>query len=302
MKPDYTPVPWRVRIAFGIGQLPDGIKSAAFGFFLLFYYNQVLGLSGTLSGTAIFLALIVDAISDPMVGALSDSTRSRWGRRHPYMYAAAIPFAASFYFLFAPPVGLTEMGLFWWLTIFSIATRTFMTFYSVPHMSLGAELTSDYDERTLLSSIRMVLQLLGMFAVLIGGPILFFGATADYDNGQLDPRAYPPFAMAGFFIMVLGVWASALGTHDQIKNLPQPGPEDRFSPKSMFADVIRAFAIPSFTAVVTASIIAGMSQGMVQALIIYTGTYFFELSPNQMTFLFTGGVVGVVTGSLLTRG
>jgi GPH family glycoside/pentoside/hexuronide:cation symporter len=147
MKPDYTPVPWRVRIAFGIGQLPEGIKSAAFGFFLLFYYNQVLGLSGTLSGIAIFLALIVDAISDPMVGALSDSTRSRWGRRHPYMYAAAIPFAASFYFLFAPPAGLTEMGLFWWLTIFSIATRTFMTFYSVPHMSLGAELTSDYDER-----------------------------------------------------------------------------------------------------------------------------------------------------------
>ena len=112
MKPDYTPVPWRVRIAFGIGQLPEGIKSAAFGFFLLFYYNQVLGLSGTLSGIAIFLALIVDAISDPMVGALSDSTRSRWGRRHPYMYAAAIPFAASFYFLFAPPAGLTEMGLF----------------------------------------------------------------------------------------------------------------------------------------------------------------------------------------------
>jgi glycoside/pentoside/hexuronide:cation symporter, GPH family len=301
MKSDYTPVPWRVRIAFGIGQLPEGIKSAAFGFFLLFYYNQVLGLSGTLSGIAIFLALIVDAISDPMVGALSDSTRSRWGRRHPYMYAAAIPFAASFYFLFAPPAGLTEMGLFWWLTIFSIATRTFMTFYSVPHMSLGAELTSDYDERTLLSSVRMVLQLLGMFAVLIGGPIIFFGSTAEYDNGQLNPDAYPPFAMVGFFIMVIGVWVSALGTHSQIKNLPQPGTQDRFSPRSMLGDLVKAFRIPSFTAVVAASIIAGMSQGMVQALIIYTGTYFFELSPNQMTFLFTGGVVGVVTGTLLTR-
>ena len=136
-----------------------------------------------------------------------------------------------FTFCSPPPDGLTEMGLFWWLTIFSIATRTFMTFYSVPHMSLGAELTSDYDERTLLSSVRMVLQLLGMFAVLIGGPIIFFGATADYENGQLNPDAYPPFAMAGFFIMVIGVWVSALGTHSQIKNLPQPGPEDHFSPE-----------------------------------------------------------------------
>lgn len=294
-------VPWRVRIAFGIGQLPEGIKSAAFGFFLLFYYNQVLGLSGTLSGVAIFIALLFDAVSDPMVGSLSDATRSRWGRRHPYMYAAAIPFAASFYFLFAPPDGLSEMGLFWWLTGFSIATRTFMTFYSVPHMSLGAELTNDYDERTLLSSVRMVLQLLGMFAVLIGGPILFFGATADYENGQLNPDAYPPFALAGFFIMIIGVWVSAIGTHNQIPNLPQPGPEDRFSPTEMLKDMVKAFRIPAFAAVVTASIIAGMSQGMVQALIIYTGTYFFELSSGQMTFLFAGGVVGVVTGSLLTR-
>lgn len=89
-------VSWRVRLAFGMGQLPEGIKSAAFGFFLLFYYNQVLGLSGTLAGAAIFVALVVDAISDPLVGSLSDVTRSRWGRRHPYMYAAAIPFAASF--------------------------------------------------------------------------------------------------------------------------------------------------------------------------------------------------------------
>ncbi|MCS5582162.1 MAG: MFS transporter, partial [Pseudomonadales bacterium] len=151
---------------------------------------------------------------------------------------------ASFYFLFAPPAGLTEMGLFWWLTIFSIATRTFMTFYSVPHMSLGAELTSDYDERTLLSSIRMVLQLLGMFAVLIGGPIIFFGATSDYDNGQLDPDAYPPFAMAGFFIMVIGVWVSALGTHSQIKTYRNRARKIAFHPDQCSVTSLRHLVFP----------------------------------------------------------
>ena len=231
-------VSWRIRLAFGVGQLPEGIKSAAFGFFLLFYYNQVLGLSGTLSGIAIFIAMLVDAVSDPMVGALSDSTRSRWGRRHPYMYASAIPFALSFYFLFVPMDGLSEMGLFWWLTIFSILTRTCMTFYSVPHMSLGAELTNDYDERTLLSSLRMVLQLVGMFGVLIGGPILFFGATEEFDNGQLNPDAYPPFALAAFFVMVIGVWLSALGTHSHIRYLPQAAEGARFSPLSVVKDLI----------------------------------------------------------------
>ncbi|MBO6557416.1 MAG: MFS transporter [Pseudomonadales bacterium] len=294
-------VSWRVRLAFGVGQLPEGIKSAAFGFFLLFYYNQVLGLSGTLSGIAIFIALLFDAVSDPLVGALSDVTRSRFGRRHPYMYAAAIPFAASFYFLFAPPEGLSEMGLFIWLAVFSIATRTFMTFYSVPHMSLGAELSNDYDERTLLSSVRMANQLVGMFAVLIGGPLIFFAATEEFANGQLNGSAYPAFAATGAVIMVFGVWACAFGTHDQIKRLPQPAETARFSARDLITDVGRAFRIPSFSAIVSASIISGMNQGMAQALMIYTATYFFELTAGQMTFLFSAGVIGVMTGSVLAR-
>ena len=294
-------MPWRIRLAFGTGQLPEGIKSAAFGFFLLFYYNQVLGLSGTLSGIAIFIAMVVDAISDPLVGALSDATRSRWGRRHPFMYLAALPFALSFYYLFTPLHGLSETGLFLWLVTFSVLTRTFMTFYSVPHLSLGAELSRDYDERTLLSSLRMIMQLLGMFAVLIGGPLIFFGATEHYENGQLNPDAYPPFALAAFCFMVVGVWISAAGTHSYIPKLPQASADNRFSPLAVVLDIVQAFKIRAFTAVVTASIIAGMNQGMVQALILYTGTYFFELSPNQMTLVFTGGVIGVTTGSILTR-
>ena len=261
----------------------------------------MLGLSGTLSGIAIFIAMVVDAISDPLVGALSDATRSRWGRRHPYMYAAALPFALSFYFLFVPMDGLSETGLFLWLTAFSILTRTFMTFYSVPHLSLGAELSRDYDERTLLSSLRMIMQLLGMFAVLIGGPLLFFGATEQYENGQLNPDAYPSLALAAFWVMVIGVWVSAAGTHSYIPKLTQATPDTRFSPLAVVSDLVQAFRIRAFSAVVAASIIAGMNQGMVQALILYTGTYFFELSPNQMTLVFTGGVIGVTTGSILTR-
>ena len=81
---------------YGLGQLPEGVKTAAFGFFLLFYYNQVLGLPGTLAGAALFVALLFDAISDPLVGTLSDFTRSRWGRRHPYLYASALPFLTLF--------------------------------------------------------------------------------------------------------------------------------------------------------------------------------------------------------------
>jgi Na+/melibiose symporter-like transporter len=88
---------WRLRVVYGIGNLPEGVKTAAFGFFLLFYYNQVLGLSGSLAGVALLVAMCFDAVSDPLVGSWSDFTRSKWGRRHPFMYLAAVPFALCFF-------------------------------------------------------------------------------------------------------------------------------------------------------------------------------------------------------------
>src|SRR5215468_8202771 len=103
------------KISYGVGQLGEGIKNTAFEAFLFFYYNQVLGVSATKAGAATLLALVFDAAIDPALGSLSDSLRSRWGRRHPFMYAGAVPFGIMLYLLFAPPAGLSENGLFVWM-------------------------------------------------------------------------------------------------------------------------------------------------------------------------------------------
>lgn len=293
---------WRHRLLYGLGQLPEGVKNAAFGFFLLFYYNQVLGLSGMLAGLALFIALAFDAITDPLVGSWSDFARSRWGRRHPFMYAAAIPFAVCFYLLFAPPEGLGDIGLFAWLLVFSVLTRGAMTVYLVPYLSLGAELTNQYDERTLLAALRNVFQLLGMFAVLIGGNLLFFQPTIDYPNGQLNPDAYLPFVTACLPFLLLGIWGSAVGTHRLIPTLTQPTTATR--PPVFIAalqDVKLAFQIRAFVAVVCASTFFAVTQGMTQALHLYTATYFFELHGGQITLLFAGAIAGIILGSLLSR-
>ncbi|MFT5211821.1 MAG: GPH family glycoside/pentoside/hexuronide:cation symporter [Flavobacterium sp.] len=291
---------WLLRIGYGVGQLPEGIKSAAFGFYLLFYYNQIMGLSGTLVGAALFIALMFDAITDPLVGSWSDSTRSIFGRRHPFMYIAALPFACSFYFLFAPPENLGSFGLFMWVLIFSIITRSAMTLYSVPYMALGAELTRDYDERTLLSALRSVFQLVGMFLVLIVANELYFGATADYPDGRLNPAAYQNLALAGAPLMILGILIAAGATHSQIPKLRKPNAA-ALSLSRIMSEVVMAFQIPSFTALVCASILFGITQGMVQALILYTGTYFFELSGTQIRFLFAFAISGIVIGNMLSR-
>ncbi|MEM9620639.1 MAG: MFS transporter [Pseudomonadota bacterium] len=293
---------WRTRIFYAVGQMPEGIKTAAFGFFLLFYYNQVLGLSGTLAGIALFIALFFDAVSDPVVGSWSDFAKTRWGRRHPFMYWSALPFALCYFALFAPPDSLGQSGLFVWLLVFTVLTRVCMTFYHVPFMSLGAELTQNYDERTLLAALRNVFQLLGMFFVLIGGNFLFFADSAEFSNGQLNPEAYIPFALACIPLMLLGVWTAAACTHAEIPRLQQPV-QTRGSNILLgaVADLRQAFSIRAFVAVVAASILFSVNQGMVQALHLYTASYFFELSGAQITGLFAGAITGIVIGSLLSR-
>ena len=125
-----------------------GAKDNAFSYFLLFYYTQVLGLSPGLGGLALFLALVFDAISDPLVGYVSDRWRSRWGRRHPFMYFSALPVAIGFFFLWNPPAALSEQGLFVYLLSLAILVRTLITLYEIPSSALGPELSGDYDQRT----------------------------------------------------------------------------------------------------------------------------------------------------------
>jgi glycoside/pentoside/hexuronide:cation symporter, GPH family len=283
---------------FAAGQIPEGVQSTSFGFFLLFFYNQVLGLSGFLASVAIVIALLVDAVSDPIIGSWSDGVRHRWGRRHPFMYAGAAPFAICFYFLFAPPVGLTETQVFIWLVVFSVLTRTTQSVYSIPHTSLTAELSTDYHERTLLSSLRSVLQSVGTLMVFLIGLQVFFGATPEYPNGQLNPDAYPKFAGVFSIIIFLGVMLTAVGTHSYIPYLPQAGPNgQRFSLSNVMREAGMAFGLRSFRAVVLTAVLFGMTMGMVSALSIYLGTLYFQFSLALIGLSFPASIIGSFLGA-----
>jgi Na+/melibiose symporter-like transporter len=117
------------KIGYGVGQLSEGVKQAAFNTFLFFYYNQVLGLSGSLAGAAALLALVVDAFTDPMIGQISDHWKSKWGRRHPFMLLGAIPFGLAIVALFSPPEGLAGLALFSRMLVWAIIVRLSLTFF-----------------------------------------------------------------------------------------------------------------------------------------------------------------------------
>src|SRR5689334_25058655 len=105
-----APLPMRTKLGFGVGSIGESAITLAFATWDVMYYQNVLGLSAKLAGTAGFIALVVDAIFDPIVGSFSDRVHSKLGRRHPFLYAAPLPLALAFAAIYAPPAGLSQMG------------------------------------------------------------------------------------------------------------------------------------------------------------------------------------------------
>ena len=142
-------------LVYSLGTIPVGIKNNLLGSFLLVYFNQVLGLSAQLAASAMAIALVVDAISDPLIGAWSDRVKTKWGRRHPFIYLGIVPFALFYYLILQFPDNLSESSLFYRLLFLMIGLRLSMTLYEVPRGALAPELTKDYDQRNQISGLSM---------------------------------------------------------------------------------------------------------------------------------------------------
>lgn len=147
---DRKPLSFTAKLVFGTGAIGEAIYFGLFNTFITIYYNQAIGLSNTLIGLAIMLAMIGDAITDPLVGIVSDRWQSKHGRRHPFLFVAPIPLAVALYCIFNPPAalvaeaqGASQYLLFIWLSLWTILSRGFLTLYSVPHLALGGGTLED---------------------------------------------------------------------------------------------------------------------------------------------------------------
>ncbi len=294
------PVPLRLRLAYGVGSVADGAKNAAFNAFLVLYYTTVLGLPGTLSGLAIFLALCVDAVTDPLVGSLSDHFRSRWGRRHPFMYAAALPMGLSVVALFSPPDGLGDSELFAWLLVFAVATRLFLTFYMVPSGALGPEMTQNYDERTRLVAYRWLLGWLGAVAVTTMGWLVFLADSEVVGDGRLDASRYPALGIFTGALAATAILVSSIGTHRVIptlRKLPQAGP--LFSLSRFVGDARAALRNHTLRMLLIGSLFSYSALGVAEVLNTYMATWFWEFPSAAIGVIAIGQVVPLVVGFAL---
>jgi glycoside/pentoside/hexuronide:cation symporter, GPH family len=293
------------KLAYGFGLSAEGIKNNAFNLFLLFFYQQIIGLDAVLCGVALAIALVADAVLDPFIGVWSDATRSRWGRRHPFMYASLLPLAVSFYLVWRPPAGMGQMGLFVWLTTWAIATRFAMSLFTIPHQSMSAELTADSAERTQLISLRTLFAwAFGLFNAVMGF-VVFFPKSERYEKGLLDPSGYPRFALFGACVILISTALSALGT--QRATLARQRAHTAALPLRELPRLVReAFGSTSYRACVLGGLFLFLGFGLNENMGNYLNTYFWKLSSEQIAIFIPVILVASLTvfalaGRLSTR-
>ena len=275
-------VPVPTKLFFASGAFQEATVVAA-GVVTVLFYNQVLGVSPALCGTAFLIASIVDGFTDPMVGAFSDHFKSRWGRRHPLMLGAALPAGIAFYCLYQPIEGLSEMGYFVWLSVFLVLMRISITFYNIPHDALGAELTDDYDERSSIFGYNLVAVALTATLMVLIVNFLIFPSSPEYANGYLNESRYFLLASLGAVAVVISILVCALGTMDQIPYIHDVDISKKVDYGKMFRELGSLLRNSSYLSTCLSLLTIYASLGILGVVSTYAYIYVYGLSTEQMT-------------------
>ena len=198
MKDSTEKLNFTTKLAFGAGDFAPAITANILIFFLLFFFTNVAGIPAGLAGMILAIGKIVDAVNDPIIGVLSDRTRSSWGRRLPWMVWGAIPFGVTYFFQWIVPNSNNQTYLFWYYVIIAILFNTFYTVVNLPYTALTPELTQDYNERTSLNSFRMTFSIGGAVFSLILAQLVF----KQYPD---DPKQQ--FMMLGLICSIISIIA-----------------------------------------------------------------------------------------------
>ena len=186
-------LPRSTHIGYGLGAIATGAYGTAPSLLLLFFMTDTLGIAPAMAAAGLFVAKAWDIGIDPLIGALSDRTRTRWGRRRPFMLAGAVVLGGTLSMLFWVPAFATPSARFWWVLVMFVITSTAFSMYSVPYIAMPAEMTTSYHERTRMMSYRMAFMSAG---VLVAGGVA--PLVRDLAGGGRTGYAAMSVALAAF--------------------------------------------------------------------------------------------------------
>ena len=245
------------RLGYGAADFGINLYFMSAMTYLVYFYTDVFGLSAAAAAGVLLVARLVDAVTDPIMGAIAERTRSRWGRLRPYLLFGALPFALFAVLTFSvPPLG--DSGKLWWAYATYIGFGLAFTVLAIPYTALTASLTLDHQERTMLSTIRMACAFAGGLTVNAGMPLLvgaFDSEAAGYQGAMI--------------LFALVATATFLVTFRYTEERVQPPPKQRLT----LADSLKAvYANPPLIVVMTV-----FTSGMLALTVRQTVTiYYFE--------------------------
>lgn len=294
------PVGWRMKWAFGLGSSAESIVITTTSAFLMLFYNQVRGLDPASIGVALSIGLAVNAVFDPLIGSWSDRIRTRWGRRHPFMFASILPAALLFYALFNPPAGLGKTGELVWMCTMNVLLLQAMTLFHTPHLALGGEMSEDYLERSSIMGVNTFFLWIGDTTGWLLCFLVFFRATEAFPNGALDPTRWPAFSITIACIVGVCLSVSSLITRRRIPYLVQPAAATPgFGAREWGRDVWRVLCNRNYLVLLIGFFFLSLMTGVRGGLWIYTATYFWQLANDQLAYFAIGSLTGYLFGSLV---
>ncbi len=292
--------PRLITISFASSGIAQGLIANGLSYFLLIYYSQVLGLDPALAGLAMMIAMVFDAISDPLIGAWSDRVRSRWGRRHPFLFASILPISVIYFFLWDTPE-LSQSGLFIYMLSLTVMLRLSLTLHVVPYTALLPEITSDYEDRTRLMNLvttgsyfsGTALALLMYAYWLVDAPGEEPGSGILRQSGYIDAN----FVAACIIFLCLSI--SAFGT---FKRAPPRAIDDSLKPtrsitgeiKILFSQAKETVSDRSFVGMALSGLAGAMAMGTYASLWAYMQTYFWGFRAEEMSVMLASFLVAAV--------
>lgn len=269
-------IPLLTKLAFGAGDLGPAIVTAISGFFLLNFLINVAGLEPGPAGTLLLLVKLWDAVNDPLVGWLTDKTKSKMGRRRPWILYGAIPFGLFFFLHWVVPP-IDESAKFWYYLVIALLLDTAFTVVNVPYTALTAELSQDYDERTSLNSFRFSFSILGGVLSAFVHSLIIAAYKSDPQTGYaLSVGIWAVVSVLGFLAVFFGVKEKGRGPTEE-----EGGP-------GFFEGLRIAFANRAFILVTIIYLFSWLSIQFVQNNLLLYARDWVGIDAGQFGFLLLG--------------